>query len=64
MNLTWYYIKKPYKLEEIPAYSCCGHTPMLVYIPSIWVLMSRPWTNAVPEVGLVRPIICKHIQAG
>lgn len=42
-------------------YSCWGHTPILVYIPSILVLMSRPWTKAAPSVGFVRPIIYQKI---
>jgi hypothetical protein len=64
LNCRKFKIRKTYVTEEISAYSFWGHTPMLVYIPFILVLMSRPWTNAVPEVGFVRPIICEHLQDG
>ena len=45
--------------EGISNYSCCGQTPMLVYILSISVHISIPPMYAAPNMGAKSPIICK-----
>ena len=35
---------------------CCGHKPRLFRTPSMLVLMSSPYTTAVPEVGGNSPV--------
>lgn len=35
---------------------CCGHTPMLARMASMSVRMSRPYSLAVPALGVYSPV--------